>query len=132
MSHALALCEPLQEPCNLANPKDPARLVMFYSGVQATNRNLCFIGKGWALKPDPFTWHQDEHNPVFGQFALLPSQPVVAGAEWVERGELEVALDFAYPSMNNGACVGDFDRTTALDVGQILTVLPRAVFDWVA
>jgi len=38
---------------------------MFYSGVPATNRNLCFIGKAWALKSDPFTWHQDEGNPVF-------------------------------------------------------------------
>lgn len=56
----------LQEPCILPNPKDPTRLVMFYSGVPATNRNLCFIGKAWALKTDPFTWHQDEHNPVFG------------------------------------------------------------------
>jgi len=55
----------LQEPCILPNPKDPARLVMFYSGVPATNRNLCFIGKAWALKSDPFTWHQDENNPVF-------------------------------------------------------------------
>ncbi len=56
----------LQEPCILPNPKDPARLVMFYSGVPATNRNLCFIGKAWALASDPFTWHQDEQNPVFG------------------------------------------------------------------
>ncbi len=55
----------VQEPCILPNPKDPARLVMFYSGVPATNRNTCFIGKAWALKSDPFTWHQDEHNPVF-------------------------------------------------------------------
>jgi hypothetical protein len=55
----------VQEPCIQPNPKDPARLVMFYSGVPATNRNLCFIGKAWALKSDPFTWHQDEHNPVF-------------------------------------------------------------------
>jgi hypothetical protein len=55
----------VQEPCVLPNPKDPARLVMFYSGVPATNRNLCFIGKAWALKSAPFTWHQDEHNPVF-------------------------------------------------------------------
>jgi hypothetical protein len=55
----------VQEPCILPNPKDPGHLVMFYSGVPATNRNLCFIGKGWALKSDPFTWHQDEHNPVF-------------------------------------------------------------------
>jgi hypothetical protein len=35
----------VQEPCILPNPKDPACLVMFYSGVPATNRNLCFIGK---------------------------------------------------------------------------------------
>src|ERR1700722_16262820 len=55
----------VQEPCILPNPKDPARLVMFFSGVPATNRNVCFIGKAWALKSDPFTWHQDEHNPVF-------------------------------------------------------------------
>jgi hypothetical protein len=55
----------VQEPCLLPNPKDPARLVMFYSGVPATNRNLCFIGKAWALKSAPFTWHQDELNPVF-------------------------------------------------------------------
>jgi hypothetical protein len=55
----------VQEPCILPNPKNPARLVMFYSGVPATNRNLCFIGKARALKSDPFTWHQDEHNPVF-------------------------------------------------------------------
>ena len=40
----------VQEPCILPNPKDPARLVMFYSGVPATNRNTCFIGKAWALK----------------------------------------------------------------------------------
>jgi hypothetical protein len=55
----------VQEPCILPNSKDPARLVMFYSGVPATNRNTCFIGKAWALKSDPFTWHQDEQNPVF-------------------------------------------------------------------
>jgi hypothetical protein len=55
----------VQEPCILPNPKDRARLVMFYSGVPATNRSLCFIGKAWALKSDPFTWHQDPQNPVF-------------------------------------------------------------------
>ena len=54
----------VQEPCILPNPKDPTRLVMFYSGVPASNRNLCYIGKAWALKSDPFKWHQDETNPV--------------------------------------------------------------------
>jgi hypothetical protein len=38
---------------------------MFFSGVPATNRNLCFIGKAWALTSDPFTWHQAQDNPVF-------------------------------------------------------------------
>lgn len=55
----------VQEPCILPNPKDSKRLVMFYSGVPATNRDLCFIGKAWATKADPFTWHQDAGNPVF-------------------------------------------------------------------
>ena len=55
----------VQEPCILPNPKEPARLVMFYSGVPATNRNLCYIGKAWAPKSDPFAWHQDPTNPVF-------------------------------------------------------------------
>ena len=56
----------VQEPCIIPNPKDPSRLVMFYSGVPTTNRKLCFFGKAWALKSDPFTWHQDEGNPFFG------------------------------------------------------------------
>ena len=55
----------VQEPCILPNPKDPERLVMFYSGVPATNRNVCFIGKAWAFQSNPFTWHQDRQNPVF-------------------------------------------------------------------
>ncbi|MBL9205708.1 MAG: Gfo/Idh/MocA family oxidoreductase [Opitutaceae bacterium] len=54
----------VQEPCILPNPKDPTRLVMFYSGVPAANRRTCYIGKAWALKSDPMTWHQDPDNPV--------------------------------------------------------------------
>ncbi|MEI7947944.1 MAG: hypothetical protein WCJ02_14680, partial [bacterium] len=30
----------------------------------------------------------------------------------VERGELEAVLDFAYPALQNTACVGDFNRTS--------------------
>jgi predicted nuclease of restriction endonuclease-like (RecB) superfamily len=69
----------VQEPCVLPNPKDPSRLVMFYSGVPATNRNLCFIGKAWALKSAPFTWHQDPTNPVFS-----------AGKEGWDRGSIRL------------------------------------------
>ena len=76
----------VQEPCILPNPKDPTRLVMFYSGVPAANRNLCYIGKAWAHASDPFTWHQDEANPLFGpgtrgwdsgsiRLALIPTSP---------------------------------------------------------
>jgi hypothetical protein len=56
----------VQEPCILPNPKDLKRLVMFYSGVPATNRALCFIGKARALRSEPFKWEQDDRNPVFG------------------------------------------------------------------
>ena len=55
----------VQEPCILPNPKDPTRLVMFYSGVPKSDRTYCAIGKAWASVDDPFTWHQDEQNPVF-------------------------------------------------------------------
>ena len=55
----------VQEPCILPNPKDPARLLMFYSGVPKSNRDVCFIGKAWAQRSDPFSWHQDGRNPVF-------------------------------------------------------------------
>jgi len=33
-------------------------------GVPATNQNHCFFGKVWKFKSNPFTWHQDERNPV--------------------------------------------------------------------
>lgn len=55
----------VEEPCILPNPKDPKKLVMFYSGVPSSNRDIAYIGKAWALKSDPFTWHQYENNPVF-------------------------------------------------------------------
>lgn len=56
----------LQEACILPHPRDPTKLVMFYSGVPKTNRVLCEIGKAWADVSDPFTWHQDKENPIFG------------------------------------------------------------------
>lgn len=55
----------VQEPCILPNPKVPGRLIMFYSGVPASNRVLCAIGKAWAVTDDPFTWHQAAENPIF-------------------------------------------------------------------
>jgi hypothetical protein len=55
----------IQEPCILENPKDPSRLIMFYSGVPAADRGTCFVGKAWALKSEPFVWHQDPANPIF-------------------------------------------------------------------
>ena len=56
----------VEEPCILPNPKDPGRLVMFYSGVSAANRTVATIGKAWARVEDPWTWHQDENNPFLG------------------------------------------------------------------
>ena len=55
----------VEEPCILPNPKDPGRLIMFYSGVSAANRAVAAIGKAWAQVTDPWTWHQDAENPFF-------------------------------------------------------------------
>jgi hypothetical protein len=55
----------VEEPCILPNPKDPSRLIMFYSGVSAANREVAAVGKAWALASDPWTWHQDGANPIF-------------------------------------------------------------------
>ncbi len=63
----------VQESCILVHPRDPTKLVMFYSGVPKTNRVLCAVGKAWAHVSDPFTWYQDKANPIFG-----PGQP----GEW--------------------------------------------------
>ncbi len=56
----------VQESCILVNPRDPTQLVMFYSGVPKSNRSVCAVGKAWAKVSDPFTWHQDKANPIFG------------------------------------------------------------------
>src|SRR5262245_58739292 len=56
----------VQESCILVNPRNPKQLVMFYSGVPKTNRVVCAVGKAWASIDDPFTWHQDKANPLFG------------------------------------------------------------------
>jgi hypothetical protein len=58
------MSQQIQEPCVLPNPKDPSRLVMFYSGVPKSDRNYCAIGKAVAKKSDPFHWQQDEANPI--------------------------------------------------------------------
>jgi len=59
------MSQQIQEPCILENPKDPSRLIMFYSGVPAADRSTCFVGKAWASKSEPFVWHQDSANPIF-------------------------------------------------------------------
>jgi len=56
----------IEEPCILPNPKVPGRLIMFYSAVSSSDRVVASIGKAWADTRDPFQWHQDEANPIFG------------------------------------------------------------------
>ena len=60
------MSQQIEEPCILPNPKVPGRLVMFYSAVPSTDRVVAAIGKAWADDRDPFRWHQDPANPVFG------------------------------------------------------------------
>jgi hypothetical protein len=60
------MSQQIEEPCILRNPKVPRRLIMFYSAVASSNRVVAAVGKAWADVSDPFTWHQDEANPIFG------------------------------------------------------------------
>ncbi|MDZ4857798.1 MAG: hypothetical protein SGI88_02360 [Candidatus Hydrogenedentes bacterium] len=59
------MSQQIEEPCILPNPKVPGRLIMFYGAVPASNRAYAAVGKAWAIESDPFTWHQDEANPIF-------------------------------------------------------------------
>lgn len=63
------LSQQIEEPCVLPNPKDPSRLVMFFSGVSAADTSVAKLGKAWAAVADPFRWHQDEANPFFAPAA---------------------------------------------------------------
>ena len=69
---------------------------------------------------DLWTGVQTSHYQIAGQevnveTCVHPSLDLVAvriESPLVASGELEVALDFAYPSLKNSAWVGDFTRTT--------------------
>jgi hypothetical protein len=69
---------------------------------------------------DLWTGVQSSHYRIAGQevnveTCVHPSLDLVAvriESALVANGELEVALDFAYPSLKNSAWVGDFTRTT--------------------
>jgi hypothetical protein len=54
-------------------------------------------------------------HPTFDLVAIRIESPLVAS------GQLEVALDFPYPSLNNSAWVGDFTRST----GHATTAIPQ-------
>lgn len=54
----------VNEPCILVNPKDPTKLIMFFSAMKLGGRAGA-IGKAWADVADPFTWHEDAANPLF-------------------------------------------------------------------
>ncbi len=60
------MSQQIEEPCILPNPKVPGRLIMFYGAVPASNRSFAAAGKAWADVREPFQWHQDGANPIFG------------------------------------------------------------------
>ena len=84
---------------------------------------------GLARTLDLWTGVQTSHYQVAGQevnveTCVHPSLDLVAvriESPLVASGELEVTLDFAYPSLNNSPWVGDFSRTT----GHATTALRR-------
>lgn len=61
----------VNEPCILVNPKDPTRLVMFYSAMQLGG-GAGAIGKAWASVSDPLTWHEDPANPILAADPSIP------------------------------------------------------------
>jgi len=65
----------VNEPIILVNPKDPTRLVMFYSGMKLGGHGGS-IGKAWATAADPFTWHEDEGNPILLNKTPSPTRDV--------------------------------------------------------
>ena len=61
----------VQEPCILANPKDPGKLIMIFAGA-APGGGSGAIGKAWADLSDPFTWHEDPANPILKPDPAVP------------------------------------------------------------
>lgn len=53
----------VNEPSILVNPKNPNKLIMFYSGMKLGGGQGA-IGKAWANASEPFTWHEDAANPL--------------------------------------------------------------------
>jgi hypothetical protein len=53
----------VNEPCILVNPKDPTKLIMFFSGMQLGGTRGA-IGKAWANIDEPLIWHEDPANPI--------------------------------------------------------------------
>lgn len=71
------------------------RTLDLWSGVQTSNYRL----NGQEVNVETCV------HPNLDMVAVRIESPLVA------NGELEVALDFAYPSLQNSGCVGDFTRT---------------------
>lgn len=61
----------VNEPCILVNPKDPTKLIMFYSGMKLGG-SAGAIGKAWANVSEPLIWHEDTGNPI------LVSDPTIS------------------------------------------------------
>ncbi|MFN0120924.1 MAG: hypothetical protein ACKV2V_10510 [Blastocatellia bacterium] len=53
----------VNEPVILVNPRNPARLIMFYSAMQLGG-SAGAIGKAWADVRQPLVWHEDSDNPI--------------------------------------------------------------------
>ena len=65
----------VQEPCILANPKDRAKLIMFFAAAMKPGGGAGSIGTAWANVSEPFSWHESANNPV------MKSEPGNAFAE---------------------------------------------------
>lgn len=64
----------VEEPCILIDPRDPTRLIMFFSAVDGTDQyGTIRIGRATASIYDPLTWTEYSGNPILS---------VGAGGAW--------------------------------------------------
>lgn len=61
----------VNEPIILINPKQPGKLVMFYSAMQLGGSGGA-IGKAWADASSPLVWHEDPQNPILSRDPGIP------------------------------------------------------------
>lgn len=95
------------QPTIFDDPLDPTRLVIFYSASAVPGVVGIYIGRAWALKSDPTTWHKYEGNPILSdksRYIDTILQPVPGHPEifWLYTSNLTDNVIELYVSTDGG------------------------------